>query len=624
MTTTKVRFPGWALLLSILLAATSIAIPSGASAGVENLGPCTEIGGHHVLSDDSLLVIGSTADCPESRRFMFVAKVRPDGTFDTAYGDGGVVVHRGIRLDGLGGRLNSALMSGGRLLVVDRNSIFRFAADGTIDRDFGHQGRIFHGFRAAGHSAIQTISVSADDRIVLSGENGFANSAVRVLLESGKVDPEFAGGGFTGFHLRKLPGTDRFLDMEIGAAESDDQGNVYLEMTFRAIPSDSAENEIVGIGVAKLGPNGKPDPSFGEQNGFRPIPESYIEDPRGNYLTAAGLTLAEGGEIRLLRAKFGSDGTEEMYPDLTTLTLGPDGVATGLGPIARPGQSNEFTSWRNTTNGWAVSLAAYRNSVWLRKHELAGGLFGVTGAPAPGFEPSGGFVGERIGRTTRAWSASGTGDGGLTLSGTAVADRCASGGRMLFCGKVGAIARYTGEGELDSSFADGGVLTIPSLRCPGTSDPGRGQFACRNGAVTKARVRAWVPGGDLRGGRLIVEVSPRADGPRGIRPWRQLGIRVGSANWKSGEFGRLRAWPGFARGLKPLPEIAFKAPGSTLRIMRVREWRTDRLKIAIPWGALGYQRERLLKGRSFTVEVRAEAGHGQKALLTKVEVPVQG
>ena len=158
------------------------------------------------LQSDGRIVVGGSSD----GRFAF-ARYGVDGTLDSTFGSGGVVVTN------FEGRLSAlALASGGKILAAGTGFngytfrgfvLARYNADGTSDLTFGTAGSVTSHFGSGDPDAAFALAVQSDGRIVVAGRaepgqrNGTSYFGLLRYEADGVLDRSFAPcvGATTGF-----------------------------------------------------------------------------------------------------------------------------------------------------------------------------------------------------------------------------------------------------------------------------------------------------------------------------------------------------------------------------------------------------------------------------------------
>ena len=174
------------------------------------------------LADGKLLVTGSAFDLPTVDTTAFTAgfitaRFNPDGSVDTAFGDGGAVVTDFPRRSGsvsFAAADAITLQADGRILVGGlvardvgggssiRVALARYSPEGTLDLSFGKRGLVESNLGLM--TSVNQIMVDDDGRIVCSGlaaasdedvEAGRFSALVLQYGADGKLDKTFGNGG---------------------------------------------------------------------------------------------------------------------------------------------------------------------------------------------------------------------------------------------------------------------------------------------------------------------------------------------------------------------------------------------------------------------------------------------
>jgi uncharacterized delta-60 repeat protein len=203
--------------------------------GVAVLGPLPDAGAGYVtdiapLADGRLAVAATASEFQpplatepliiSSERVNFVLfAVRPDGTLDTSFGNGGRIDtpiggFLGFHLvdPWLGATTALAVQPDGRIVQAGRAAapggapftfaLVRYRADGSIDHSFGNAGVVT---LPAGTQARHAVALQPDGKLVLGG----GTSLVRYLLidpAAGNVAIEYRHAAFDHYFITSLPG----------------------------------------------------------------------------------------------------------------------------------------------------------------------------------------------------------------------------------------------------------------------------------------------------------------------------------------------------------------------------------------------------------------------------------
>jgi uncharacterized delta-60 repeat protein len=175
-----------------------------------------------------------------------VARLNANGLLDKTFGvDGKAAVDFGG--DDFG--LAMARQANGRILVAGRSTaggavVARLRANGVVDPDFDGDGRV----TLPGGGSASAVLVQPDRNIVVAGNaSGSAMMTVTRLKPNGSPDTGFGTGGTATIDFATL------ADLAAGAALQPD-GKIVV-----AGYSQGTED----VAVARLNPNGSPDPTFG-------------------------------------------------------------------------------------------------------------------------------------------------------------------------------------------------------------------------------------------------------------------------------------------------------------------------------------------------------------------------
>jgi uncharacterized delta-60 repeat protein len=174
-----------------------------------------------------------------------VARLNANGLLDKTFGVGG---RAAVDFGGDDFGLAMARQANGRILVTGRSTaagavVARLRANGVLDPDFDGDGRVT--LPGAGANAVL---VQLDRNIVVAGNSiGSERMTVTRLKPNGSLDTTFGSGGTTTIDFAPL------ADLAAGAALQPD-GKIVV-----AGYSQGTED----VAVARLNPNGSPDPTFG-------------------------------------------------------------------------------------------------------------------------------------------------------------------------------------------------------------------------------------------------------------------------------------------------------------------------------------------------------------------------
>ena len=162
-----------------------------------------------IFPDNKILIAGELYNQPKESRFFF-ARLNPDGTFDSSFGESGIVV-----VNNLSGNYipNVAILENNRFLASFEYSIARFNADGSLDSTFGDDGIVAFDDLDDPFYMI-ALTVLSDGSILCGGsihrslveDENYTDMAVVKMNADGKYDTSFAEGGKLIIYFANRPG----------------------------------------------------------------------------------------------------------------------------------------------------------------------------------------------------------------------------------------------------------------------------------------------------------------------------------------------------------------------------------------------------------------------------------
>jgi uncharacterized delta-60 repeat protein len=159
-----------------------------------------------VALDDGRLVVAGAADDRSGDLDFGLARYRPDGTLDPAFGNGGLVV-TDVAGDGAGQLTSLARAPGGRLVaagyaIVDgalHMALAHYAPAGTLDPGFAGDGLVTINPSSGDGSTASDVAVQADGKPVMVGTAfgppGIGGFAVVRFRRDGRLDNSFGASG---------------------------------------------------------------------------------------------------------------------------------------------------------------------------------------------------------------------------------------------------------------------------------------------------------------------------------------------------------------------------------------------------------------------------------------------
>jgi uncharacterized delta-60 repeat protein len=158
----------------------------------------TDIAHGIVIQPDGRIVVAGQAGTREPR--FAVARYRPDGTLDPAFGggDGKALTRMGI----WGVARAVALQSDGKIVLAGSQgfALVRYQRDGTLDRTFGGgDGKVMARLEAGlGMAFAHALAIRPDGKIVVGGfDAGEFRLAIARYRPDGRLDRTFGGDGWT-------------------------------------------------------------------------------------------------------------------------------------------------------------------------------------------------------------------------------------------------------------------------------------------------------------------------------------------------------------------------------------------------------------------------------------------
>ncbi|HEX7279309.1 MAG TPA: hypothetical protein VF255_06745 [Solirubrobacterales bacterium] len=279
----------------------------------------------------------------------------------------------------------------GRIYVDQGPGLYAFLPDGTPDPSFGAGGSVvFPEVRWPVYFTVADLAVDGQDRVLVAGtwidhdpDPGAPSQVATVIryLPDGRLDPGFADGGVlsTTFGLPKprdesglSPASADHVAVRLAGLVIDGSGRIllagsYAERTVRCPDGGSYEMPLAFL--ARLGPDGRPDGSFG-QGGLAPQPGLGL--PTDLQVDAAGTGtftatpprcgLPREGALARLDATgspdlgFGSGGRRGLAEPPARLTTAPNGRLLVLSSPRRldgPGRGQSVTVVRRFSGSGA-------------------------------------------------------------------------------------------------------------------------------------------------------------------------------------------------------------------------------------------------------------------------------
>lgn len=160
-----------------------------------------------IQADGKIVMAGSARvpsstkgkNAPSTNRAVLLVRYNANGTLDTSFGTGGIVLDNYSAGDDLPGLNGVALQSDGKIVVagsvgvaLDSGFVRRYHTNGSLDTSFGSGGTIVIG---ADLSVSPSVAVDTDDRILFA--SGVAGDGVIARYdEDGALDTTFGASGW--------------------------------------------------------------------------------------------------------------------------------------------------------------------------------------------------------------------------------------------------------------------------------------------------------------------------------------------------------------------------------------------------------------------------------------------
>jgi len=341
------------------------------------------------------------------------------GALDTGFGVGGILAQP---LNS--GAIAVACQPDGRILVAGGFGVARLLQDGSLDASFGFEGQVTFG------SSNQSITVGAlvlqpDGKIVVA-----VGSAVARLLASGALDPNFGTGGVARWPVL----TNRYDTVTALGLQPDGK---IIASGFSSLQTGGDH----GFLVVRFTADGASDPTFG--SGGRALASFGSDLAIGRAVALQGDGgIVVGGGVLAGRLAFGLA--------RFTATGELDGGFGTAGELVLPIVGTTFSqvtslalqsAGRIIAAGSAISTNPAFAMVRLNPDGSLDETFGNQGIQQANFFPGSSDLGMAVAVLP---------DDKIIVAGST--------GRPAF-GRQIALARYTVDGSLDSSFGQGGLVT---------------------------------------------------------------------------------------------------------------------------------------------------------------------
>jgi uncharacterized delta-60 repeat protein len=389
-----------------------------------------------------------------------------------------------------------AVQPDGKIVAVGRSAdhgwrfaLARYTANGRLDPSFGRGGRTRTAFGSHGQSGAAALAIQRDGRLVAAGWTRVSALEQVIALgrytDRGRLDPGFGTGGKVVTDL----GWRDHVSAWANAVAVESDGKVVVG----GQSSKAAGQRAALIRYTRAG---RLDPSFGSRGivvsriGFLNDTSAIAIQPDSKIVAAGGVAIGES--THLMIARYNTDGTFDRsfgnggsvvtdFGSYSALAIQPDGKLVAAG-----GAGGDFAVARYTTDGKLDSTFGSRGKV-VTNFGTVNGSYSSEAAHAMAMQPDGKIV------VVGASDLRGRDDGSHTLHDFAIARYTADGkldpifgsrgtvltdfgdsfssnaesvaiqpgGKIVVAGGGGgyfALARYSADGTLDTSFGRGGKV----------------------------------------------------------------------------------------------------------------------------------------------------------------------
>ncbi|MBN8868062.1 MAG: hypothetical protein J0H98_10965 [Solirubrobacterales bacterium] len=268
------RIPSLARLVLLIGLALVVGPVTAHAATTASLDSCSAAYETISKPDGSTIVLGNTWQCQsEDARSGLVLELRPDGSLNPSFSDGGIRLLGESQLP-----VGAELTADGKLLLATSDRLYRLMEDGSDDPSFGDQGVVTGVDQLLKETPSVSMRTDSQGRIVVLGVHRYKEVTADLLARfgpDGQLDQTFGDEGVAVYPPA--------VDGDFHGAYSmtiDGMNRVLLLVSHWYDQS-----------VARLAEDGSPDLSFGpDGNGIAPIPKQG---------TGTGISLAADGAIQV-------------------------------------------------------------------------------------------------------------------------------------------------------------------------------------------------------------------------------------------------------------------------------------------------------------------------------------
>jgi uncharacterized delta-60 repeat protein len=216
-----------------------------------------------IQSDGKIIAagLGNEPDTSEPRRVAVLVRYNANGSLDTSFGNGGIVITRyGNPLQGIA-MVAVALQTNGKIVTAGYLGNFggsfalaRYNTDSSLDTSFGNGGIAITSF--AGSASAAAVAVQSDGKIIAAGRNSSTSTGNDFALAryntDGSLDTSFGNEG-------------RIITAFFSGNLNDSAFSVAIDSNGKIVASGDASDGTANRGLAliRYNTNGTLDSSFG-------------------------------------------------------------------------------------------------------------------------------------------------------------------------------------------------------------------------------------------------------------------------------------------------------------------------------------------------------------------------
>jgi uncharacterized delta-60 repeat protein len=343
---------GWLFFTLILIASATWTIPAEAAPGdldrtfggdgkvVTNLTVGRDSAADVAIQENGKIVVVGRTVGRHYGKFALI-RYRTDGRLDTTFGGNGIVTTNLAKREDSASAV--AIQPDGKIVAVGTANIAsrwmfaiaRYERDGTLDAQFGKDGKVRFGFSADGDDSAADVAIQPDGKIVVIGSSYVLDTFALARLDpDGSLDTSFGGDGRVTTSVG--PGAD---SAEAVAIQPDGKivvaGETWTLSGFDGI--DIVRYEADGQVDLAFGIDGVATVEFTEgSDGAGDMARALAIQPDGKIVVAGGA----GGYAEYTSsfglARFDADGT-------------PDGTFHGNGKVV-----TNFTKWDDSASDLTI------------------------------------------------------------------------------------------------------------------------------------------------------------------------------------------------------------------------------------------------------------------------------